>query len=419
MGDTITLSMIIDQIGVFLAIPILVFFAWNLWMHYINTLYFRSIDWVILEIVPPKEVFKSPEAMELVLNSIFGGGYGNWYERYWKGELAQYYSLEIASIEGKIHYYVRFAKKFKKVFEAMLYAQYPQAEIRQVEDYTESVPDFKPNNGWNIFAYNVVLNKDEVYPIKTYIDFGMDKNVGIDENQKIDPMSPMLEIMGSIGAGEQIWFQIIARADIKRFSVTAKDGGVLPNQSWKKKADEVAGELRRKVNPPDKDGKITFTPATKGQLNVIEAIERHKNKNAFECGMRVIYVAKKENFSGNSITAFTSMLRQFSSDDMNSFGLRNLTKSDFPWDNILDIRVNRLKEKFLKDYKYRHFFYGKFDFWAPKHYFGVPSNFGENPFIMTTEELATLFHLPGNVIETPTFSRLDSVKAEPPSNLPM
>jgi hypothetical protein len=81
--------------------------AWNLWLTYLQTQFLRGIKWVLLEIKPPKEVFKSPAAMELVLNSLYQtGGTGNWYDKYWKGNLRNYFSLEIVSTEGKIHFYI-------------------------------------------------------------------------------------------------------------------------------------------------------------------------------------------------------------------------------------------------------------------------------------------------------------------------
>ncbi len=421
--DAIPIGAILSQIVVFLVIPFLVVILFNLWVHYKNMLFIKSVDWVLLEIVPPKEVHKSPEAMELVLNALYGGGFGNWYEKYWKGELAQYYSLEIVSIEGKIHYYVRIARKFKKVFEAQLYSQYPQAQvIEQSIDYTTLVPNFKKDDwGYNMFGYNVELNKDEVIPIKSYVDFGMDRAVGsLDEEQRIDPMSPMLEIMGSIGIGEQIWFQINMRQDIKRFTIKNKDGKEEGGQSWKKKADEVVDGLRKKVNPPDKDGKITFNTPSKGQLLAIESIERNKNKNAFECGIRVIYVAKKEHSKGDSIGAFTAILRAFASDDLNSFKMSGVTKPDAePWKDIFGKKLLKKKKDLMDDYQGRDFFYGGFNFKKIKSYFNHPANMGNKPFLLTTEELATLFHLPGRVIETPSFTRLDSTKAEPPANLPI
>ncbi len=84
METSFGINTFLSQIGIFIALPILAAIAWNLWVTYINTLYLSSIEWIILEIKPPKEVFKSPETMELVFNSIYGGGAGNWYEKYWK-----------------------------------------------------------------------------------------------------------------------------------------------------------------------------------------------------------------------------------------------------------------------------------------------------------------------------------------------
>jgi len=41
------------------------------------------------------------------------------------------------------------------------------------------------------------------------------------------------------------------------------------------------------------------------------------------------------------------------------------------------------------------------------------------PKIYSTEELATIYHLPGLVAMTPTLNRVTSTRAEAPSNLPI
>ena len=41
-----------------------------------------------------------------------------------------------------------------------------------------------------------------------------------------------------------------------------------------------------------------------------------------------------------------------------------------------------------------------------------------NIFVLSNEELATLYHFPGMVSETPSFKRIESKIAKPPSNLP-
>lgn len=112
-------------------------------------------------------------------------------------------------------------------------------------------------------------------------------------------------------------------------------------------------------------------------------------------------------------------LRQYASSDLNGFKPDKATKVDFPWQDIFGNKVATMKAKFLKGYKSRGFFYGGFDFKSIGAYFTHPNKDGGKPYILSTEELATIFHLPGRVSETPTFTRIESKKAEPPSNLPI
>jgi hypothetical protein len=415
-----TLSKILKNAGVFIALAVAVDMAWNLWLHYINRAYLDSIEWVVLEIIPPKEVFKSPQAMELVLGALYGGDATNAYLKYWKGEVGQMYSLEIASIEGKVHFYIRFHKKFRKAFEAQLYSQYPQATVIEVEDYAQKVPDYKPDGPINMFGYTMKLAKPDPYPIKSYVDFGLDKAVGsLDEEQRIDPITPILETMGSIGKGEQIWMQIIMQKELNRHTVKGKEGDE-EGKSAKDKAKEILKELKEKVNVKDAEGKVTPLRATKGEQMVVEAIERHMNKPAFDCGIRVIYVAPKENFNGNTIGAFTAMFRQFISEDLNTLKIGSLTKPpDEPWKDIWKRKLNKKKKEMLEDYKSRTYLYGDFKFHELKTYFEHPASSGEPPMLLSVEEIATLWHLPGKVVETPTFTRIESKKSEPPVNLPI
>jgi hypothetical protein len=55
-----------------------------------------------------------------------------------------------------------------------------------------------------------------------------------------------------------------------------------------------------------------------------------------------------------------------------------------------------------------------------RSYFFPPyRNYGCDPFILSTEELATIFHFPGNVSATPSLPKIASKKSEPPINLPI
>jgi hypothetical protein len=424
MQSAVTSPTFANQFGIFIVLVVLIVMAWNLWLSYIQTVFLKSIKWVLIEIKPPKDVFKSPAAMELMLNSLYQtGGTGTWFDRYWKGNLRNYFSLEIVSTEGSIHFYIRTNEKFKKIIESQIYAQYPQAEVFEVDDYATKIPDVVRDGTTSLWGCNFELTKDDPYPIKTYVDYGLDKAVGsLDEEQRIDPITPMLEFMGSIGSKEHIWFQIILRAATDRFSIK-KDGTVEEGKKWTEKSKEVIKELNDKLKEKttDAEGKTTTATrrSTKGESAVIEAIERNANKFGFDASIRTLYISDGGTFDANRIGGLTGMIRQYNTSDFNSFKPSGATSFDFPWQDIFGNRIIKKKKYILSDYKNRSLFYSGFDFKKIKKYFTHPNKTKDKIYILSTEELATMYHLPGRVSETPTFARIESKKAEPPVNLPI
>jgi hypothetical protein len=416
MNPIISSTFVKACIEVIIILPLLAYLAWNLWMSYIQTLFLDSITWTLLEVKPPKEVFKSPLAMELVLQSLYQtGGHGDWWKKYWAGAVRNWFSLEIVSIEGNIHFFIRTSVKFKSIIESQIYAQYPQAEVTEVEDYTNAVPDFTKDGPIGLWGANFIMTKDDAYPLKTYVDYGLDKAVGsLDEEQRIDPITPMLEFMGSIGVGEQIWFQILVRGDTKRFTIGDAEG-----KTWTDQAKEIIKGMNASLNEKDDEGKITARRATRGEQGVIEAIERNASKFGFDAGMRAIYITAADKFDANRIAGVTGMIRQYNSNDFNSLKPDSPTAFDFPWQDLTGMKIVKKKNDLLGAYKKRAWFYGGFDLKKPEKYLTYPEKSGTKPFILSTEELATMFHLPGRVAETPSFTRIEATKAEPPANLPM
>ena len=108
---------------------ILVSLAWSMWLKYVNRRFVENIKWVLLEVRIPKEVFKSPFAMEMVIANALTqtGGVGTWLQKYWLGNVLNWFSLEIVSSEGNVRFFIRTNKAFKMIIENQLYAQYPQA----------------------------------------------------------------------------------------------------------------------------------------------------------------------------------------------------------------------------------------------------------------------------------------------------
>lgn len=385
---------------------VLVMIAWKLWIRYINQVFISKIEWSLLEVRIPKDVFKSPLAMELVLNAFYQtGGVGTWYHKYWLGNLPLWHSLEIVSIEGRVYFFIRTPKKFETMIKAQIYAQYPQAEINALDtDYAFEVPAVTDGANWSMYGTEFKLTKADPIPIKTYVDYGLDKAVGmLKEEERIDPLTPTIEFMGSLTEGEQFWMQILIRpSNWARY--TTKEG---KNVKWNEYSRQVIKDITDKYADKDEKGKIKpgFGNVPKSEMNTIAAIERNAAKIGFDAGVRAVYIAPKEKFNGVNISAMLGVFRQFGSNDMNGFAPTNTTAPfDYPWQDITGSRQRLLRKKLLNAYRLRSFFYEPYE---------------RTPFVLSSEELATIYHFPGRVIETPSFKRIDSKKAEPPQNLPI
>lgn len=376
---------------------------WSLWRRYIQDKYISDIKWRLLEIKLPKDIKRSPLAMEVVLNVFYQTSSGTWYSRFFNGTVRDWFTLEIVSFGGDIHFYIRTAAVYKNIVEAQIYAQYPTIEIVEVSDYVQQV-DCRPgddNSPWSMWGQEYALKKPDAYPIKTYVDFGLDRE-GIKDEEKIDPMTVMLEFMGSISRDEQLWFQINVQATNERFIGPRSDFGFRTKRDWKEEGQSLIEKIVSKYADSE-TGKTNYAVIPEGEKEIIKAIERNISKLGFDVGMRSIYFTKGKFHVGN-IKGLLGLLRQYDSNELNAFRPQNATGVDFPWEDFKNIRTHGMMRRLFNAYKRRSYFY-------PPH--------KRKPMVLNSEELATIFHFPGQSVETPTVERTQSRKGEPPTNLPL
>ena len=390
---------------------------WPLWVNYVRSDTFARRKFIVLEVKLPRDSFRSPAAMELFINALHNTSDGNFFAQYWKGEKRPGYSLEIISVEGKVKFMIYTEDQRKNGVMAALYSQFPGIEVMEVPDYTRGV-QFDPKES-NMYAAEFIFTKEDankniahVYPIKTYIDYGLDKDPK--EEFKVDPLTPMIEFLGSIGANQQVWFQFVIRAHIKEVQGTHryfkktdpyKDEG-------KKVIDTIMGRdpKTRIAGVKDKvSGRITPPTLSDGEKEIVKAIERNMAKPAFDVGIRAIYIAKKSVFDKpNGIGGIVGSFKHFSTENFNGLkpnGDKYSSRfSGLPWQDYKKMRETKQMKNALEAYKRRSFFY---DPVKSKH------------VIMSTEELATIYHFPGAVAATPGLNRIPSKKFEAPSNLPI
>jgi len=396
--------------------------AVGMWVWYARLAFVASKPKTLIEIKMPKETYKSPLAMETALTVFHQTGREtNWYKKYFLGQMRPWFSLEIVSIEGNIRFFIWMEEGFKDVVAAQLYAQYPTIEIYDASDYTKNIL-YGENTDWKLFGTEYELSEPDPYPIKTYVDYGLDKDPK--EEYKVDPLVNILEYLGQMRQGEQFWMQIIVRATKK---TNKKPGGLFgKSQDWKQEGKDLAKELRKEFGAePEKEGEFPRF-LTKEETEIISAVERSTKKLGFDCGIRVAYLGKGDAFRGTNIAGIIGLLKQFNSNKLNGFqpGMNITDVSDYPGEDFwsMDGLVTRFMNLFNpyaplgKDALVARKRVKLFNAYIRRGYFNPP--YKRKWFVLNSEELATVFHFPGQVADTPTFARIDSKKGEPPANLP-
>lgn len=382
---------------------LLLYLFYERWMLFVRTRFAINNGRTTLRIKLPQEIFKSPEAMESVFTQIYNpASVDNMWQGFIDGKAPLMYSFELVSIGGDVRFYINVpTKKTKNAVESQLYAQYPGIEIiEETVDYTAEIP--WDTEKYEYMSFHMTKKEAQEFPIKTYIDFGLDKMPK--EEEKFEPMAAMLEQLSNISPHERIWLQILAKPHVKKIF---KGGHISSLPSWEKKVaekiDELIGRDRKtKLGP----GEFENMPRqTTGERDTIAAMERNAGKYAYDTAIRWMYITKKGHFNGDIIGP---MLRTFSTYDIigrNGLGPRWRTDFDYNW--ISDFTGSRkltMKKLELRHYKLRKY---------------IPAGAGDRAKVMSVEELATIFHIPGSSVLTPSLARIPSTRSEAPSNLPI
>jgi len=393
------------------------------WVNYIQEKYLRSIEWNLLEIKISKEIEKRPKTME----EFFSGIYSSYdvmidtlYDVYLDGVVDLWFSFEIVSIEGDVHFYIRTPVKSRDMIEAQIYAQYPDAEIKEVEDYVTDIPDDIPSKDYDLWGTSMTLGKEDAYPLRTYKEFE-DSASG----EFVDPVSNIIEGVSKLGKGEQIWMQFLVRATGDGWKKEANDLVLdLIGRKKKKKTfsnplafiiSEIADIGRyiifgffSAVNPVEEGEKkeakeeeaiSLMLHLSPGEKDIVTAIDNSTKKPGFETDIRWMYLAKRDIFDKiRGCGICFSYFAQFGSQDLNHLYPNSNTKTSAYY-FLTEVRKAIRKRKILRKYKRREF--------------------DEKGYVLNVEELATIFHFPTIEVKAPVAPRVEAKKGKPPVGLPI
>lgn len=398
---------------IFLGLPVIApvgaYFGFQAaWIWYAQSYYiFTRTNPVLLEVKMPADVTKSPRAMEQVLTSFWiRAGETTFIDRGYYGGARPYTSLEICSFGGEIHFFIWCRKAYQNVIEAAMYSQYPEVEIVETEDYaTRFQYDPKKHHCFvtdYIYAQEHDKESTGLYPIKTYVDFELDKDPK--EEHKVEPYASILEVLSAMNKNEQAWIQIVMRG--------------YQMHEWQdrvhKEVERIREAASQQISFDPETGKETtklgFPRPTETQKDQMAAMERMITKLAFEVGLRGIYIAPAGKMRSAEYTAFRWIWRPFN-DPITLTQLRpRRAHNDFDYlyqdwgQGPGGVRWQLTTRRYFDAYRRRQFFHPPWTW--PAMY-------------MTTEVLATLWHPPSRTVAPPGLQRVAVTKAEAPPNLPM
>lgn len=390
------------------------------WLYYIYRFHWRQLDWVLLEVKPPKEMESSPKNMEQIFAGLWGaiGTVGYKYEKYIKGVTQDYFSFELVGINGEAHFYLRTQKKFRNLVEAQIYSQYAQAEIKEVQDYVWTVPADIPNKNWNLWGCRLMMSRDSAYPLRTYTEL---LDVAKTDQPFFDPLSGLMEVFGKLRQGEQVWLQILFRP---------------ADDAWQKKSKALADKLLGKKPPEEKESFFVMETRTwyeafydtlyaivtgnlapernkkdkkdepyslamhlsQGDKDVIQGIELKASKKGFDTKINFVYIGRSNIFTMANVSASMGIIAQTANLNMNSLrpDPKMTTKAYYFFAKARKAYRQRVLMRLMRS-----------------------RSFWEKGYIFNIEELATLFHFPTIGVKGPMTPYIEVKKGGAPVDLPM
>lgn len=433
MGDTFGyLGLILfHYYGWILFVWAFLYMFYHVWMENQQNKYMATIKWVFLEIRIDTLNEKSAAVMEHVFASLHGMSQSFSLGERWTGKKSLHFSAEIVSIGGRVSYIFKMPERYRNLLESALFAQYPKAEVREVQDYLANLPrTFTPGKSeFDFWGTQLIKRADNYLPIRTYRqsdEFFSHK----DQDTTIEPLAGVLEAMSNILPHELLVLQLVMKPESEDWKKKAMNN-VLKLKGLPVKAPapgfvdkyvlglpslavgtiaEALGAAAPAAKKEEKAAQSTVPSMTDAEKHNIDSIVLGLGKLSFTGKIRLMYLAPKDKLSKPMrIPEFLGAFRSFDSPQLNGFkpDARVTTDGNFklwqkleqPW---LDYKTHMRKEKFLRAIKDR-------SHWA-----------GSVNTILNTEEFATVYHFPqAPNARISQIEKVETVKSAPPIDLPI
>jgi len=355
----------------------------------------RSFNMVFLDIHVPKKESKEDREVEGEQYSsqgdfkeIAGGVMKQFYEALYSiysSDFTAFFtkqdflSFEYAVFGDKIHFYVVCPRKLVSLLEKQLTSFFPDSYLEEVPDYNIFRPDSK------VVSSYVFPSKPYWFPFKTYDGMNMDPiNAIVNSLSKID---------GDEGAAIQIMlrpkkggWQAKGREEANKIFQNKKSGGF----SWYNPLSWIAGIFDLLIHGGESsesspESADRTTPLTDEE---VKSMENKSSQSGFETIIRIISSAPDKTVASTNLASIQAAFSQYTASNGNAFDVSK-------WHS------NRV---IVSNYIFRNF------------EVGLKSS---RKMILSSEELASIFHLPNSRFNKSPLIAWQNFKIAPaPANMP-
>ena len=341
----------------------------------------------ILEIKVPKTMNDDISTGPLAAEHMFASLHGLLKEN---PSLQEHISFELfANGVGGIIFYCTVPLSIKEFVQSQIYAQYPSCQIVEVADYFDKVIKNE-----KAVCTEMRLSSSQYIPIKTFRDF------------EVDPLSAITSVLTQVSTSDTLMFQLIikpvpdiwqgdghayVKAKISGKDDITYDFRTIIKNLFQEILEIISNIPRYVLTPPSQINNMrtgmdykTTPQITAGEELQMKAIEVKLSKIGFLVGIRLLSFSDTVEKADMNMRSLVASFKQFSIANLNGFVSKQVTP--------VEEGISRYKNRDFRTY---------------------------DAYVLTTDELASIFHLPSGSVETPSINWVMSKKAEPPSNLPI
>ncbi len=361
-------------------VPLTLILLYLAWRNSRQVQAVQTIETVLLVLEIPRANDKSELAAEQLFASLHGI-LRDARELKLNGGMQEHLSFEIASVGGRIRFYVWTPKALQSFVEGQIYSQYPTVQIHAAdEDYVAHERQHSV-----VYTSEITLTGQEFLPIKTFQSF------------EVDPLAGITGTLAKLEDTEdEIWIQMLIRpiADdwhkaSDRWIQTVRGGNPFAMFSGGIENFDLRwlGGLFEALWRPPEQGSGTGSSGAKelsdrDKTRISEA-EKKATKLGYQAKIRVAILTESQTNARLRMQAIVGTFKQFNSTNLNGF---KMTRDSF-------------RKEDLARYKTRLF--------------------ADRGYILNIEEVASVFHLPHTNVETPNIVWATNKTAEPPAALPV